>query len=107
MLIILSLLYISFLVVGVVQDFVPVGLLIWVLWLSFVTFLLYMIDKGAATQGWWRQQESLLHTFSLLGGWPGAMIAQQLFHHKTRKESFRVLFWGTVVVNLLITLVVI
>ena len=37
-----------------------------------------------------------------VGGWPGALVAQQLFRHKTRKRSFRRAFWITVVVNVLV-----
>ena len=35
----------------------------------------------------------------LLGGWPGALIAQQTLRHKSRKASFRAVFWLTVLVN--------
>ena len=35
----------------------------------------------------------------LLGGWPGAWIAQQSFRHKTQKGSFRLAFVFTVLVN--------
>lgn len=37
--------------------------------------------------------------FELLGGWPGALIAQQKFRHKTRKVSFQVVFWAIVLVH--------
>jgi uncharacterized membrane protein YsdA (DUF1294 family) len=35
----------------------------------------------------------------LFGGWPGALIAQQQFRHKTVKASFQSVFWVTVFVN--------
>jgi uncharacterized membrane protein YsdA (DUF1294 family) len=35
----------------------------------------------------------------LVGGWPGAIVAQQMLRHKTSKVSFRVAFWLTVLVN--------
>ncbi|SCX80603.1 cold shock and DUF1294 domain-containing protein [Desulfoluna spongiiphila] len=66
---------------------------------SIVTFLAYGIDKSKAKNGRWRTQESTLHFFSVIGGWPGALIAQQKFNHKTTKESFRFEFWFTVVLN--------
>lgn len=47
-----------------------------------------------------RTQESTLHGLSLIGGWPGALIAQQSLRHKTRKEEFRFVFWLTVVINI-------
>jgi len=40
-----------------------------------------------------------LHIFALAGGWPGALVAQKLFHHKTKKLSFRIVFWITVALN--------
>ncbi len=66
---------------------------------SVAVFLLYRADKSAATRGAWRISESTLHLVSLLGGWPGALLAQQVYRHKTRKQSFQVVFWATVVVN--------
>jgi len=36
---------------------------------------------------------------ALPGGWPGAFIAQQLFHHKTKKRSFQIVFWAAVLLN--------
>lgn len=75
----------------------------WVLYcylgMSVVTFSLYAIDKSAAQDGRWRTQENTLQVFALLGGWPGALIAQQLLRHKSRKRSFQVVFWMLVVVN--------
>lgn len=68
--------------------------------MSAVTALAYAIDKSAAQHRRWRTKETTLHLLSLAGGWPGALIAQQLFRHKTRKETFRVAFWITVVANL-------
>ena len=66
---------------------------------SVVCALVYAIDKSAAKAGRWRVSESTLHTLSLVGGWPGALVAQQVLRHKSNKASFRSAFWGTVVVN--------
>lgn len=57
------------------------------------TILAYGVDKRAAVKGNWRIPEIQLHTLELLGGWPGAFIAQRLFHHKTKKKSFQSIFW--------------
>ena len=67
---------------------------------SLFTFILYAVDKSAAKNGSWRTQESTLHFFALAGGWPGAMIAQQTLRHKSKKQSFRTVFWVTVIVNI-------
>lgn len=76
--------------------------------LSLVTVAAYGLDKRAARRGRRRTSEQSLLTMGLLGGWPGALVAQQSFRHKTRKRSFRRAFWETVVVNVaaLVTLVV-
>lgn len=66
---------------------------------SVVCALVYAIDKSAAKAGRWRVSESALHTLSLVGGWPSALVAQQVLRHKSNKASFRAAFWGTVVVN--------
>lgn len=66
---------------------------------SLITFFVYALDKSAAKSGAWRTQESTLHLLSLLGGWPGALIAQQKLRHKSKKESFRAVFWMTVLLN--------
>jgi len=34
-----------------------------------------------------------------MGGWPGALVAQQKLRHKTKKQPFRTVFWATVVMN--------
>jgi len=36
------------------------------------------MDKSAAQRNAWRTPEGTLHMLSLVGGWPGAMIAQQI-----------------------------
>jgi uncharacterized membrane protein YsdA (DUF1294 family) len=59
----------------------------------------YRSDKIAAQAGARRTPEAMLHFVSLIGGWPGALIAQRLLHHKSRKPSFQVVFWMTVVLN--------
>jgi len=68
---------------------------------SLVAYCAYGLDKAAAQSGRWRIRESTLHLFALVGGWPGALVASQQFRHKTRKGSFRLVFWATVLLNLM------
>ena len=68
--------------------------------ISVITFIMYAIDKSAATNDSWRTPESTLHVLSLLGGWPGAMIAQKILRHKSSKQSFRSAFFATLMINL-------
>jgi uncharacterized membrane protein YsdA (DUF1294 family) len=67
--------------------------------LSAVAFTMYAVDKSKARNNQWRISESTLHLLSLIGGWPGALVAQQVFRHKRKKEAFRTVFWMTVIVN--------
>lgn len=67
--------------------------------ISALTFAVYARDKAAAMRCQWRTRESTLHLLSLAGGWPGALAAQKMFHHKSRKSGFRAIFWLTVALN--------
>lgn len=66
---------------------------------SVITFLAYAQDKHAAQHNRWRTKENTLHSLALVGGWPGALLAQKLLRHKSSKASFQRVFWATVVVN--------
>lgn len=66
---------------------------------STLAFLLYWSDKRKAQTNRWRTPENVLHAVELAGGWPGALIAQQVFRHKTRKVSYQVLFWAIVLLH--------
>jgi uncharacterized membrane protein YsdA (DUF1294 family)/cold shock CspA family protein len=66
---------------------------------SIVTFLAYAIDKSAAQNDRWRTKESTLHFFGLVGGWPGALVAQKTLRHKSKKQEFQTVFWVTVITN--------
>ncbi|MFJ2983102.1 MULTISPECIES: DUF1294 domain-containing protein [unclassified Pseudomonas] len=67
--------------------------------MSLLTALLYWHDKRQARAQAWRTPEKLLHAGELVGGWPGALVAQQLFRHKTRKLSYQLVFWGIVLLH--------
>ena len=79
------------------------GLAVLIIALSCFTFVAYALDKHAARQASRRVSERGLHLLALLGGWPGALIAQQVFRHKTRKQSFRRVFRLTVIAHVLVT----
>jgi uncharacterized membrane protein YsdA (DUF1294 family)/cold shock CspA family protein len=68
--------------------------------LSVFASLMYAFDKSAAVSKNWRISENTLHLWSLAGGWPGALLAQQLMRHKTSKGSFVAVFWFTVALNI-------
>ena len=68
--------------------------------LSSVSYLMYTLDKAAAGESMQRIPENTLHLLDLIGGWPGALIAQQQSRHKTMKASFQSVFWFTVLANI-------
>jgi len=67
---------------------------------SAMTYIAYARDKSAAKTGKWRTKEVTLQLFSLFGGWPGAILAQGLLRHKSRKLRFQIVFWLMLSVNL-------
>ncbi len=67
--------------------------------LSVLTYAMYAADKAAAQADRRRTPEDSLHLVSVIGGWPGALIAQRVLRHKSQKRSFRLVFWVTVLVN--------
>lgn len=66
---------------------------------SVLALLLYGQDKRSALRGARRTPENSLHLVEALGGWPGALLAQQLFRHKTRKLAYQLPFWGIVLLH--------
>lgn len=61
--------------------------------MSLITILAYSRDKNAAQSGKWRTSEYRLHFYEILGGWPGALLAQRCYHHKSKKISYQIFFW--------------
>ena len=68
--------------------------------LSVCTFIAYWWDKLKAKAGKWRTPEATLQFMALLGGWPGALLAQNYLRHKSQKRAFLTGFWFSVLVNL-------
>ncbi len=98
--IIIIIIFSIFLVLSVLVTQIPAFILAFYFMVSLLTFIIYSFDKSAAQNGDWRTPESTLHFLSLAGGWPGALIAQQKLHHKSKKQPFRMVFWITVILNL-------
>lgn len=72
---------------------------------SLIAFVMFWLDKRAAIKNQQRTPEKTLFTIAALGGWPGAVVGQQRFRHKTQKLSFRTVLWAIVVCHMLIVAV--
>lgn len=68
--------------------------------ISVIAYITYAIDKKAAIKNRRRVSEKSLHLLGVVGGWPGALLAQQRLRHKTQKTTFQLIFWLTVALNL-------
>jgi uncharacterized membrane protein YsdA (DUF1294 family) len=67
--------------------------------MSCACFVAYGLDKRRASNGSRRVPEGTLHLLALLGGWPGALLGQRQFRHKTQKVPFRIVFWVAVALH--------
>lgn len=67
------------------------------LMVSAITYGMYAHDKSRAVSSGWRVPESTLHLAELLGGWPGALLAQRHLRHKCSKASYQFVFWCIVI----------
>ena len=90
--IMLAIFFVLSLAIGNQQGYVPVPVLVGYGVMSTVSFIFYGVDKLAAINGSQRTPEMHFHLLSLLGGWPGAAIAQRIFRHKKNKSSFMGVF---------------
>lgn len=64
----------------------------WVLGISILTYAIYAWDKRQARLKGQREREAWLHFLELLGGWPGAFVAQRRLRHKSSKGEYQFAF---------------
>lgn len=62
----------------------------YLLFINFVGFATFGIDKYKAIHNRWRIRESVLLGMALLGGSIGCLIGMYVFHHKTLHRSFTI-----------------
>ena len=80
------------------MELIPLAIAAYVL-MSIVTVIAYVRDKRAARAGRRRTPEARLHLLELLGGWPGAFLAQRLIRHKNAKAGYQMVFWAIVALH--------
>ncbi|EBM7634562.1 TPA: DUF1294 domain-containing protein [Salmonella enterica subsp. enterica serovar Dublin] len=93
-----------FAAVGSIFTSHPVAM--WFLLANVLTLAIYGIDKTAARKTWRRVPESTLLVFGVVGGWPRAIVGQQLFRHKTQKQPFKTYFIVSVIVSIVVTVAI-
>jgi uncharacterized membrane protein YsdA (DUF1294 family) len=102
LLLLFAMTFLAYVTIAMLADQLPEQVF-WSYWLaSAMTFIVYRRDKSAAIRYQSRTPEKTLHLLALVGGWPGAILAQRLFRHKSKKLSFQIIFWATVMLNCLV-----
>ncbi|QEI09375.1 DUF1294 domain-containing protein [Pigmentiphaga aceris] len=96
----IGLFFVIALALGAIAGRVPAWVALVYAVMSGISVLVYGLDKSAAMANRRRTPERSLHLLALLGGWPGALLAQSVFRHKSSKAGFQWMFRLTVVVNL-------
>lgn len=97
--VIVAIVFCLLLIVFYLAGRLPLGVMGVYVAASVIAFGMYGYDKFSAKVGRWRTPEKTLLTLGLIGGWPGALLAQEWIRHKSSKVSFQVVFWITVAIN--------
>ncbi len=63
---------------------------VYLIFINLLNVILFGYDKRRSIAGKWRVRETTFFLVALLGGSLGGVIGMMLFHHKTRKSSFRI-----------------
>lgn len=92
--------YLLLLIAAIGSLFTSHPFILWLLLINVLTLAMYGADKMAARRAMRRVPEATLLVFGLIGGWPGAIIGQQLFRHKTKKQPFKTYFIVSVIVSI-------
>lgn len=85
-----------------ITEFIQNPLWFYLLIANLYLFGLMGYDKYQAVRKKWRVPEWNLLFMGLIGGGIGGLIAQRVFHHKTRKRKFYIFFAFGVIVDLLL-----
>ena len=72
-----------------INQGITFAILIW----NLLVFMIYGIDKSKAKRGAWRIPEKILLILAFACGGFGAWLAGIIFHHKTRKWYFKMVWF--------------
>lgn len=87
------------------NSYLKIYLMIWAI-MSFITLLLYVIDKIKAMSNKWRIKESVLLICTFLLGSIGAFIGMNFFHHKTRYWYFRAVCVVSLIIHTVVAILI-
>ncbi len=74
---------------------------IYLIIVNYIAFSLYHLDKQRAIKGKRRISEKNLLTIAAFGGTLGAYLGMQKYRHKTKKLSFKLWFYGILILQIL------
>lgn len=80
-------------------------LLVWYIAINIWSFSAMAYDKSKSkqnTDGKGRVKENSLLIYSLIGGFIGCLIGMYKLRHKTKHASFKITFWGSMVLHLIL-----
>jgi len=95
----LAVFFLLFVANSVREGKVPAEVLGLYLMASSFAFVFYKRDRAMDINHQRRIPENTLHLWSLIGGWPGAALAQKLVKPKSPRPSFQIVYWITIVLN--------
>lgn len=98
---IFGLVYLILIAIAILFFNISKLIFIWYIIISIVSFVVYYLDKVAAENDERRTPEKTLHLIDVLGGWIGASFAHKFLNHKATKAEFRVVFYITIIVNII------
>lgn len=73
--------------------------------INVIAFLAFGWDKRQSERYGRRIPERTLLGLALFGGALGALLGQQVFRHKTKKQPFRTLLWLAAAINIAVAIV--
>ena len=82
---------------------------IWIFSISAITFGLFGVDKALSKTDKARVPESVLHLFTLLGGFPGQILGRIVFRHKTnfkRHPSFTIVLALSIIIQIAVIILI-
>lgn len=82
------------------QDILFKAVVLYYLGINIVLFFSMLIDKKKAIYKKERVPESTLFVMALLGGSVGGFLGMYLFHHKTRKIYFHIIYFIALVLHI-------